>query len=67
MAMFLIASVTVAVWWTFNWASETSLSYSRTRGLTMTFRWGPKGRSTATKGAWLWSNHSTPSSWITSR
>src|SRR4051812_44107787 len=67
MAMFLIDRVTVAVRWTLSWASETTFSYSRTLGLTITLRWGPKGRSTATNGALLWSNHSTPSDWMTSR
>ena len=35
--------------------------------LTITWRWGPNGKATGTNGALLWSNHSTPSSLMTSR
>ena len=46
--MFFKDRVTVAVSWSLSWASDTSVSYSRTRGFTMTDFCGP---STSAAGA----------------
>jgi hypothetical protein len=41
MAMFFNAKVTVAVSWSFSWLTAIKVSYSSTRGLTITDVCGP--------------------------